>query len=162
MISCTSCTTSATNLPCGKRGFSARLYSPHRPPHALHALYKRPRGTSHEFAISKLRAPSTEPLPSTPKEGLLRDWREVAENLEMTRSMFPIRKRFSVESSQSSTNSRLLSLPLPLLIITIYGLLLVSTCPAAEGRYLPPPVVTKSIVAKELKGEEGERDSQPS
>ena len=71
-----------------------KTYSPHRPPHALHALYKRPRGTSHEFAISKLRAPSTEPLPSTPKEGLLRDWVEVAENLEMIRgtSMFPIQK----------------------------------------------------------------------
>ena len=40
------------------------------------------------------------------------------------------------ESSQSSTNSRLLS-SLSLLIITIYDLLLVSTR-TAEGRYLPP------------------------
>ena len=120
------------------------------------ALYMRPRVTSHEVAISKLRAPSTELLPSPPCARS-----SVGSGIGSGEST----KRICDHSSKSDSLYRpgpLQSIlhkftSLSLLIITIYGLLLVSTR-AAEGRYLPP-VVTKSIVV--AKGKE-RRGSQPS
>ena len=96
-------------------------------PNALHSVLKFFVSINAlEVRVTNLPSRNCEPprldraaataLPALCEEGIQWDWEEVRgilpSTFKFTRNLFPIQKRFSVESSQSSTNSRLLSLSL--------------------------------------------------
>ena len=122
---------------CGTRKIQRRYstgwrWRVDRPPHPHALLHSVLRFfvsiNALEVRVTNLPSRNCEPprldwaaataLPALCEEGIQWDWEEVRgilpSTFRFTRNLFPIQKGFSVESSQSSTNSRLLSLFLSL------------------------------------------------